>query len=118
MPQDALVSRLQHVVKSLQGLQQVTDSISSQVDADPALVLEKVRKPSDLAGVTSNEDDALFTPSPDSDLSKPLSELLRTETKGVHDEIHHSEAANALIAGKLARSEYIRFLFMLWHIYE
>lgn len=89
-----------------------SDSLSN---ADPSLTLEKVRGSSDLTSSAPKDE---FAPSPDSDLSKPISELLRTETREIHEEIHHSEAASKLVSGELARSEYIRFLFMLWHIYD
>lgn len=36
----------------------------------------------------------------------------------MHDEINSSPAALLLTSGDLAKSEYIRFLFMLWHIYD
>jgi hypothetical protein len=71
-----------------------------------------------MAGATTEDKNTQFLPSADVDLSKPISELLRTETKSAHDEIHHSAAASALVHGQLARSEYVRVLFMLWHIYE
>jgi len=71
-----------------------------------------------MAGATTSDDDEQFLPTPSADLSRPISELLRTETTVIHDEIHHSAGASALVNGQLARSEYVRFLFMLWHIYE
>lgn len=63
-------------------------------------------------------DEELFKPSSSTDFSQPISVLLRTETKTVHDEIHDMPAATALVAGKLDKKEYVRFLFGLWHIYE
>lgn len=72
----------------------------------------------DQATNASVDKDSVFTPRSDIDLSKPISELLRTETKPLHDEVHNMPAAQILSTGKLAKSEYIRFLFMLWHIYD
>jgi heme oxygenase (biliverdin-producing, ferredoxin) len=47
-----------------------------------------------------------------------MSIVLREGTVVLHDEINSSPAALLLTSGDLAKSEYIRFLFMLWHIYE
>ena len=52
------------------------------------------------------------------DLNKLMSVVLREGTIAIHDEINGSPATRLLTSGDLAKSEYIRFLFMLWHIYE
>ncbi|KAJ7486166.1 hypothetical protein B0H11DRAFT_2017214 [Mycena galericulata] len=52
------------------------------------------------------------------DLSQPLSDVLREGTKQAHEEVEVSPAAAAMLRGELAKEEYIRFLMMLWHIYD
>ncbi|KAJ7625285.1 hypothetical protein DFH06DRAFT_1104027 [Mycena polygramma] len=52
------------------------------------------------------------------DLSQPLSDVLKEGTKKVHEEIEVSPAAEAMLRGELDKEEYIRFLMMLWHIYN
>lgn len=69
-------------------------------------------------GATSASDDEEFRPKSHIDFSKPFATNLKDETMTIHEELHHSTAAGALVNGQLAKSEYIRFLFMLWHIYE
>lgn len=52
------------------------------------------------------------------DLSQPLAILLREGTKQAHTEAETSQGARLLLGGKLPKDEYIRFLMMLWYIYE
>ncbi|KAJ6504580.1 hypothetical protein C8R47DRAFT_1102804 [Mycena vitilis] len=52
------------------------------------------------------------------DLSQPLSDVLKEGTKKVHEEIEVSPAAEAMLRGELDKEEYVRFLMMLWHIYN
>ncbi|KAJ7643893.1 hypothetical protein FB45DRAFT_896370 [Roridomyces roridus] len=52
------------------------------------------------------------------DLSLPLSDVLKEGTKQAHEEVEVSPAATAMLRGDLPREEYIRFLMMLWHIYD
>ncbi|GAW02255.1 heme oxygenase [Lentinula edodes] len=51
------------------------------------------------------------------DLSQPLSDILRQSTKEAHDGIAFSPEAAKLSNGELSKTEYVRFLMMLWHIY-
>ena len=52
------------------------------------------------------------------DYSKPLASLLRDSTHGVHDSVATGEGAKLLLNGSLSRKEYVRYLMMLWHVYE
>ncbi|KAJ6530379.1 hypothetical protein DFH09DRAFT_994523 [Mycena vulgaris] len=52
------------------------------------------------------------------DLSQPLSDLVREGTKKAHEEVEVSPAASAMLRGELDKEEYVRFLMMLWHIYN
>lgn len=52
------------------------------------------------------------------DLSLPIATLLRTRTAAVHDKVEKSQGAAWLARGELDRDEYIRFLMILWHVYE
>ncbi|KAJ7673552.1 hypothetical protein B0H17DRAFT_1208371 [Mycena rosella] len=52
------------------------------------------------------------------DLSQPLSDLVREGTKQAHEEVEVSPAAAAMLRGELDKEEYVRFLMMLWHIYN
>lgn len=55
---------------------------------------------------------------PPIDFSQPLSSLLKTSTARAHTNVENSAGARALISGLLPRDEYIKYLFMLWHVYE
>jgi heme oxygenase len=55
---------------------------------------------------------------PKVDLSQPTSLILRAGTTRLHDEISKSKNATRLTKGELDREEYVRYLMMLWHIYE
>ncbi|KAJ7069542.1 hypothetical protein C8F01DRAFT_1326492 [Mycena amicta] len=52
------------------------------------------------------------------DLSQPLSDVLREGTKKAHEEAQVSPAASAMLKGELDKEEYVRFLMMLWYIYD
>ncbi|KAK0441615.1 hypothetical protein EV421DRAFT_1811715 [Armillaria borealis] len=52
------------------------------------------------------------------DYSQPLSAVLKESTKEVHQNVEHSEGAEALLRGELSKEEYARFLMMLWYIYD
>ena len=59
------------------------------------------------------------TASPDNtDVSQPITTLLRNGTAEAHERAEHSEGAGWLTRGELDREEYIRFLMMLFHVYE
>jgi heme oxygenase (biliverdin-producing, ferredoxin) len=52
------------------------------------------------------------------DYSQSLAALLRESTMQAHDELALSDGAKRLTSGQLSRETYIRYLMMLWHIYE
>ena len=52
------------------------------------------------------------------DYSLPISTLLKQETAAAHEEAEHSQGAGWLTRGELEKDEYIRFLMMLYHVYE
>ncbi|TFK24927.1 heme oxygenase-like protein [Coprinopsis marcescibilis] len=52
------------------------------------------------------------------DYSRPLATLLRESTHEAHDAVATSKGAKLLLSGTLAREEYVRYLMMLWHIYD
>jgi heme oxygenase len=52
------------------------------------------------------------------DFSRPLATLLRESTRKAHETVENSPGATAMLGGKLSVDEYIRYLMMLWHIYE
>jgi heme oxygenase len=52
------------------------------------------------------------------DTSLPVSTLLRQGTAAAHTTAEKSQGAAWLLGGELDRDEYIRFLMMLWHVYE
>lgn len=56
--------------------------------------------------------------STDIDISQSISDLLRIGTQLTHEKAEHSEGAGWLVRGELAREEYVRFLMMLYHVYE
>jgi heme oxygenase (biliverdin-producing, ferredoxin) len=47
-----------------------------------------------------------------------VSALLRQGTKAAHEKAEKSVGAAWLLRGELDREEYVRFLMMLWHVYE
>ena len=62
----------------------------------------------------------LLTPTTmaDIDYSKPVSTLLKEGTMEAHKDVEHSDAAAQLLSGKLEKGEYIRYLMVLYEIYE
>ena len=54
----------------------------------------------------------------DLELSQPVSGLLREGTSKAHVQAETSDGAAALVKGELPLQEYIRFLAVLWRIYE
>ncbi|BEI81080.1 hypothetical protein CcaverHIS002_0202400 [Cutaneotrichosporon cavernicola] len=54
----------------------------------------------------------------DLDMSRPVSELLRKGTQRAHTNAENSDGATALTAGKLEMREYVRWLGILWRVYD
>jgi len=54
----------------------------------------------------------------DTDFNLPIATLLRTGTAEVHQRIEHTQGAGWLVRAELDQEEYVRFLMMLWHIYD
>ncbi|TDL22124.1 heme oxygenase [Rickenella mellea] len=54
----------------------------------------------------------------DMDLSQPIATLLRTGTADIHKETENSKGAGWLARCELDREEYVRFIMMLWHVYD
>jgi heme oxygenase len=54
----------------------------------------------------------------DLDFSRPVSELLRKGTSRAHATAEHSDGAVALTNGQLELQEYIRWLAVIWRVYE
>lgn len=52
------------------------------------------------------------------DYSKPLATLLREGTHEAHELVAKSEGAKLLLSGGMSKEEYVRYLMMLWHVYE
>ncbi|GLB38615.1 putative heme oxygenase [Lyophyllum shimeji] len=52
------------------------------------------------------------------DFSLPLATLLREATHEAHEIVAKSPGATAMLSGRLDREEYVRYLMMLWHIYD
>ncbi|KAI0670880.1 hypothetical protein C8Q78DRAFT_1069604 [Trametes maxima] len=52
------------------------------------------------------------------DLSLPVADILRKGTAAAHERAEHSQGAKWLARGELDKEEYVRFLMMLWHIYD
>lgn len=52
------------------------------------------------------------------DYSQPLGTLLKLATSVAHDQAQHSQGAGWLTRAELDKEEYVRFLMMLYHIYE
>jgi heme oxygenase len=52
------------------------------------------------------------------DTQQPLSTLLREGTKDAHHKAEKSTGVAWLLRGELDRDEYVRFLMILWHVYE
>ena len=54
----------------------------------------------------------------DLDLELPISTLLREGTKRAHLQAENSAGAEALVRGQLPLEEYIKWLAVLWRVYE
>ncbi len=54
----------------------------------------------------------------DADWSQPVAALLKAGTAAAHDRAEHSDGAGWLARGELDKDEYVRFLMMLYHVYE
>ncbi|RDX50005.1 hypothetical protein OH76DRAFT_1482802 [Lentinus brumalis] len=52
------------------------------------------------------------------DLSKPVADILREGTHAAHIRAEHSKGAQWLARGELDKQEYVRFLMMLYHVYN
>lgn len=52
------------------------------------------------------------------DLHQPLASLLKDATAKPHDDVAKSEKASWLTEAQLDKEEYVRFLMMLYYIYE
>ncbi|GAA95911.1 uncharacterized protein L969DRAFT_43258 [Mixia osmundae IAM 14324] len=52
------------------------------------------------------------------DTNEPLSNLLRQATVLAHDQVMRPPVVNDLITGRIARKEHVRYLMMLWHVYD
>ncbi|KAG6915625.1 hypothetical protein DXG01_010664 [Tephrocybe rancida] len=51
-------------------------------------------------------------------LSLPLATVLREGTHQAHETVSKSQGALALASGRLPKPEYIRYLMVLWHVYD
>ena len=51
-------------------------------------------------------------------LAQPVATLLRLGTAEAHERAENSQGAGWLTRGELDKLEYVRFLMMLYHIYE
>ncbi|KAL5482911.1 hypothetical protein ACEPAI_9506 [Sanghuangporus weigelae] len=52
------------------------------------------------------------------DYTQPLATLLKVATTAAHEQAEHSLGAGWLTRGELDKEEYIRFLMMLYHVYD
>jgi heme oxygenase len=52
------------------------------------------------------------------DLDLPISTLLREGTKRAHVQAENSAGAEALVKGELPLEEYVKWLVVLWRVYE
>ncbi|KAL5492616.1 hypothetical protein ACEPAI_4063 [Sanghuangporus weigelae] len=52
------------------------------------------------------------------DYTQPLATLLKVATTAAHEHAEHSLGAGWLACGELDKEEYIRFLMMLYHVYD
>lgn len=52
------------------------------------------------------------------DFSLPLATLLHESTHEAHELVAKSPGAIVMLSGRLERGKYIRYLMMLWYIYE
>lgn len=70
---------------------------------------------SSSSGITTPDEDDEFG---DLDYSAPTAELLREGTKRAHAKAENSDGAVALTQGQLELQEYVRWLAILWRVYE
>ncbi|KAL5524798.1 hypothetical protein ACEPAF_9944 [Sanghuangporus sanghuang] len=52
------------------------------------------------------------------DYTQPLATLLKVATTAAHEQAEHSQGAGWLTRGELDKEEYVRFLMMLYHVYD
>ncbi|KAI0826854.1 hypothetical protein BC628DRAFT_1372184 [Trametes gibbosa] len=52
------------------------------------------------------------------DLSLPIADILRKGTAEAHERAEHSQGAKWLARGELDKEEYVRFLMMVYHVYD
>lgn len=52
------------------------------------------------------------------DLKLPISELMRVGTSAAHTKAESNPAVNKIIGGHMEPHEYVRYLMMLWHVYN
>jgi heme oxygenase (biliverdin-producing, ferredoxin) len=52
------------------------------------------------------------------DWKLPLSTLLKVGTAVAHETTENTKGASMLAHGQLDKDEYVRYLIMLWHVYE
>jgi heme oxygenase len=52
------------------------------------------------------------------DFANPVSVLLREGTKRAHVQAEHSAGAAALLGGRLELEDYVRWMAVLWRVYE
>jgi len=81
-------------------------------------VFRSLRRVSFLAPPTRTLSLVLLDMNRQVDLSPTLSTLLRTGTAVAHERVERSQGAGWLARGELDRDEYVRFLMMLWHVYD
>jgi Heme oxygenase len=69
----------------------------------------------DIRHISAPVDNIVMSPIID---SQPLAALLRESTQNIHGTAESSPGAIALLSGRLRKEEYVRYLMMLWYIYE
>jgi len=52
------------------------------------------------------------------DFTLPLATLLRESTHEAHETVAKSPGATVMLSGRLSKEEYVRYLMILWAIYE
>lgn len=70
---------------------------------------------SSSSGITTPDEDDEFG---DLDYSGATADLLREGTKRAHTKAENSDGAIALTQGQLELQEYVRWLAILWRVYE
>ncbi|RSH95090.1 hypothetical protein EHS25_000176 [Saitozyma podzolica] len=92
----------------------------------PFLPAEEVSIPAIIAalsGVPSLKDDPTVTVDDlelpeDLDFANPVSVLLREGTRRAHVQAEHSAGAAALLSGRLELEDYVRWMAVLWRVYD